>query len=328
LAFITSDPVETQFELTPDYSRPSWYVYAELVIVQDANNLDIFGYCEGFQQLEGLPSWAPDWSFNTGRYSSQTGTSAKPYTFSSIPNPEMPIAIFSDDLRTMLIRGFVVGRITNSGKVKLSSNPNIADERAAVPKFLLQLFFYFIRLIVWLSMTGLMGYVAKLILAFFRMLMWALPSRRATLAFTVDIFEEMIQHMESDEMRPATSSAKNTSDKNDQDFAGFPSSMDNILELLRAGGRDLMIRTFEWATVLQEPSMFFDEFDTSACDPQEGDWVCLLVGSNNAHILRVENGKWLLIGVADLGATIRWLWKDCVKEFESGTLELFTFEMA
>ncbi|KAI9157921.1 heterokaryon incompatibility protein-domain-containing protein [Paramyrothecium foliicola] len=98
LAFRSDETVAGQQLLVPDYSKPTSYVYSELVrlLVTSTDRLDILRYCEGYSQQPGLPSWAPDWTVSGVHVSPPSALSTKGYTIPSCP--ELPAATFSEDL--------------------------------------------------------------------------------------------------------------------------------------------------------------------------------------------------------------------------------------
>lgn len=107
---------EVDGSLKPDYRKDIAYLYAEIIhdYVVATQRLDVLEICNGGWNMQiGLPSWTPDlvskamcpWlthePFSEMRLPARPGSDAN------------PIAVFSPDLKVMIVRVFVIGRLSD-----------------------------------------------------------------------------------------------------------------------------------------------------------------------------------------------------------------------
>ena len=64
-----------------------------------------------------------------------------------------------------------------------------------------------------------------------------------------------------------------------------------------------------------------------ASDSQAGDLVCMFVGAGEPHLARKLEDGYTLVGPATFDTYNHFLWRDCVREYEEGTLVLQDFEI-
>ncbi|KAH7033578.1 uncharacterized protein B0I36DRAFT_321703 [Microdochium trichocladiopsis] len=114
----------------------------------------------------------------------------------------------------------------------------------------------------------------------------------------------------------------------------LPRAMENIYRPLE-GDEETMREDHlshwlvQWCSVLDKSWYSEHNFGTSCREPRRGDVIVLLVGSRGAHLLRPDDadGHWSLVGNANLGLCIRWLWDDAVRLYHEGKCELAVFDL-
>ncbi|KAJ1329787.1 hypothetical protein MN608_06523 [Microdochium nivale] len=134
----------------------------------------------------------------------------------------------------------------------------------------------------------------------------------------------------------STGSVTSVFDKyhNESINGGVPLAMENTFALMQPapdgeGDGDSLLRSVVWQSDLENTILSEANFGTSCRDPRTVDLVALFVGSRDAHIIRYddEDNLFPLVGLADLGMAVRWMWRDAVKEFDAGKRELHTIQL-
>ena len=101
----------------PDYSKRVDQVYIETAyhLITDMNRLDILRFCVGGARKRSGPSWTPNWTLpelaRKPTPSSLIERYCSPFTLPSSPN--LPISIFSSDMKELTLHGFIIGTLAS-----------------------------------------------------------------------------------------------------------------------------------------------------------------------------------------------------------------------
>lgn len=102
--------------LNPDYSQPTWQVYAQYTkhIIVQQKKLDFICAGNNMKATKGLPSWVPDFHKANDEIPNPLkglGSLMEDVLYNASAKTPMSV-VFSDDLRTLRATGLVVGSIT------------------------------------------------------------------------------------------------------------------------------------------------------------------------------------------------------------------------
>lgn len=124
----------------PDYSRSTQETYAQAVkfIIESSNDLNVFRACLYQGSVSNLPSWVPDWTVKKVRSVSGWRNYQKPFTITGQNGEkfgnQVAVATFSDDLKRIGVRGFIVGHLS-SFLLDAAIGDNDTRVNSVLPKF-------------------------------------------------------------------------------------------------------------------------------------------------------------------------------------------------
>ena len=104
--------------LEPRYDKPVEYAFADIVgySIESTQRLDILRACTGHRKSPQMPTWVPDWRI-AERKDNGGGTQWETqFTLPDPTDPPMPIAEFSADLKSLHVRGVIIGYLINAGE--------------------------------------------------------------------------------------------------------------------------------------------------------------------------------------------------------------------
>jgi hypothetical protein len=306
--------------MVPDYTKSLATVYTETAkfIILKSGRLDILRSCDGLGRTPGLPSWAPDWSCNIHRPTNQVNHQIKPYDLSPGLFPDsysQPVAEFCKNPARMIVRGFIIGALVDSGTVLFTFPEHSLGQRFdeishGIADLAMK---YLAPNITWLIKRGIFGLFAKLVL---RIVIRLAPDIEPRLSPYLNLIDDMVLEIATD------------LDANHNEETLIPKAMDNIF----GSGDELQLeetscRSLTWTPLFKTITLEPGNCTTFAPDPRGGDFVCLLRGSSEGRILRAVDDHYILVGTVDFGIFTRYLWRDCEREFQEGTILLQDFTL-
>ena len=301
----------------PDYAKSVEVVYADTVrfLVTQMGNLDVLRFCDGLCRRPNLSTWAPDWTVAISRSTKPVISQSKSYELAIDPNPEIPVARFSDDLRAMTTRGFIVGHLADDGDCIYSSkDPRGLDQfkdRGIDLNFLIKWCTHYTS---WLTETGILNFLFR---SFAKMFTFFYPEAKPHIEPYVQMFEDLTQ----DYLRePPPDNDAELIESAENIFVPASARNDEEPEMVKW--------IFTWQHSMPE-GLTVNPFKchTMAPKPQKGDLTCLFVGASVGILLRPIDNHYQIIGDADFGPFVKCLWHDCEKQHQSGRLLLLDFEL-
>ena len=276
-------------------------------------NLDVLRLCDGSRRRPDLSTWAPDWTVAIRRLAKPLHSQSKSYELAFDPNPEIPVARFSDDLKSMTTRGFIIGHLADDGDCIFSSkDPRGLDRFSDRGIDLNLLIKWSTHYIGWLMKTGILTFICR---SFAKIFTFFYPEAKPLLEPYVQMFDDLRQDylLESSP---------------DSD-AGLIESAENIFVPVSLRNEEEMVKwTFAWQHSMPD-GLKVNPFrcHTMAPKPRKGDLTCLFVGASVGTLLRLVDNQYQVIGDADFGPFIRYLWRDCERQHQSGKLRIQDFEL-
>lgn len=313
--------------LKPRYDKPVEYAFADVVrySIESTQRLDILRACTGHRSSPHMPTWVPDWRIAERKDNGENMQWETRYTLPDLPDPPMPVAEFSADLKSLHVRGVIIGHLANAGEEDIMMNTttrimkNIpADIPTSIPSFNLAYAGAFLLL---LGRSGVLYWIAKFI------------ARRVASRFPGTIFEDIEEVVDiyATELKEASNPKgerfwKTMSEfwKTDiplaHDVPHFDSSLDEV---------ESWERNCEWKAIpelgLHPLLPVMCKIKIAADSPQPGDTICMMLGSNTPFILRENCGFHELIGCGTLPVLNRYMWNSVMKAYQSGTIRLQEF---
>lgn len=112
--------LSTEHEMIiPDYKKPIGDIYKGVAkFVLDNQNIDILCFCDGSINYCDLPTWAPDWTHSYPSLIPSLGATKSSLTMFSAAGEVPSISRFSEDLTTLIVTGFCVGRVSKLSKIQ------------------------------------------------------------------------------------------------------------------------------------------------------------------------------------------------------------------
>lgn len=316
LASEVQEPDAQDEMIVPDYNHPTSMVYADLVkfMVTKTRRLDILRACQGSsRRISDLPSWAPDWTGCTNVNRMDRFTQVNYFDLSS--HLEVAAARFSDGLVTMTVQGFVVGKLADSGKISFRSDNavDIASQLQDLPINVDLL----LKCLLWLIKSRTLGFGLK-------MALWLFVKFYPEAQTKIVPFYEMVDKLMED--IKMTQSAGNS--EGDDEKPDLPITFENAFDTGNSFPREENpVRSAGWQSLLQTTTMDPGICHFYASDPQAGDLVCMFIGAGEPHLARKLEDGYSLVGPATFDTFDHFLWRDCVREYEEGTLVLQDFEI-
>jgi hypothetical protein len=313
----------TRPRILPDYNDTLPVTFTAVVwfMVMNTSRLDILRCCEGAWRMKGLPTWVPDWTVIVTRDFNVPKTQTKPYALDSDPSPSTPIARFNDDLTTMTVRGFLIGHFVDDGYVTYSTQDPAGPDQ--VKKKIGVNFDW----ILWFSghaqsLLVRSGLGSLLLTSTFAVFGYFYPQAKPLLALYKEMFADLGRQWDEEF---SANKAKPTKSRE----ATLPISGHNIFHNMVLGQEEeeFANRSFEWEQTLEEVKLRPKQCHTYSPQARKGDLICLLIGAGEPYLLReVEGtGDFLLVGAARVGPFVKYIWRDCEREYAEGKLELKDF---
>lgn len=317
--------IEKGIVLEPRYDKPVEYAFADVVrfSIESRQSLDILRACTGHRRSTQMPSWVPDWRIAERKDSDEGVEWDQRYTLPEFRDTSLSIAEFSADLKSLHVRGVLVGRITDTGEDRMMKSTKTAQVKN-LPKDQLPRNFngsYFYPLLIIFFRIGLVEWFFKLLA---RRFATQYPdtvlkdAEEVTNILVTEVknswnprgrgFWEMIHWIWKEDI-PMTSNVPH--------FAAHMSEEESWK------------RNCTWEAV---PELDFlpllimiSPIDVSADKPQPGDVVCMMLGSGVPYVLRDRCGYYELIGSGEIAVINRYVWRAVVNGYRAGKVELREF---
>jgi len=305
--------------LSPDYTKPLTWVYADFVrcLVQRTQSLAVLRACDGLWKTEGLPSWACDWTRAVLRPTGISKIAAEQFRLRSQSVLSVPVAQFSDDLLTMSVRGFSIGRLNGDGEAMLSAkqfhkSPEFKEYAYAFESS----YWYGSRLA---QLSNEPGSTGKLARSAHRLLAEQVPDTKDVL--------ELYEYL-TNELAMEHRAGIDGEDSGLDTIFKVPRSPENLFKRRIYGDEeDFAVRRFKWNKTFGNSLANSAPCITLAAQAKDNDLICMLVGAIEPHLLRKckSTGMYLLVGPVTLGSGLREMWTECEREYDQGSLRLETF---
>jgi hypothetical protein len=310
--------------LEPRYDKPAEYAFADLVrySIESTQQLDILRACTGHRMSPHMPTWVPDWRIAEQKDHGGSIRWETRYTLPEPTDPPMPIAEFSADLKSIHVRGVIIGHLTNAGEDEIMINMK-TRVLGNMPSDMYKLNIktgYLMLLFALLARTGVLYWLAKFI------------ARRIASRFRGTIFEDFEELIDV----IATDIKEKNPMRNNfwkllyqfwkidipltHDVPRFPESTGEV---------ENWNRSCRWKAVpelgLLPLVVRVSRINISADVPHPGDTVCMMLGSTVPYILRDNDGFYELIGYGKLDIFNSYVWKAVVKAYQAGNIKFQEF---
>jgi hypothetical protein len=308
--------------ILPDYNDTLPVTFTAVVwfMVMNTSQLDILRCCEGAWRMKGLPTWVPDWTVIVPRGFNVPKTETKPYALDSDPSPSTPIARFNDDLTTMTVRGFLIGHFVDDGHVMYSTKDPAGPDQLKKFGINFDWILWFARHAQSLFIRSGLG--SLLLTSIFNVVGYFSPELKPSLALYKEMFADLGRQWDED------FSADKAKPKEGREEA-LPISGHNLFHNMVPGQEEeeFANQSFTWEHTLEEVKLRPPQCHTYSPQARKGDLICLLIGAGEPYLLReVEGtGDFLLVGAARVGPFVKYIWRDCEREYAEGKLELKDF---
>ena len=247
-------------------------------------------------------------------------TLTKPCALDSDPSPSTPIAQFNDDLTTMTVRGFLIGHLVDDGSVMYSTKDPASPDQ-------LTEFGVNIIWIAWfvghcLTLPIRSGLFSLLLTSICNVVVYFGSELKPVLALYKEVFADLGRQWDG------ALSANMTKPKEGREEA-IPISAHNVFHHMVPGQEEeeFANKSFEWEHTLEEVKLRPQPCHTFSPQARKGDLICLLIGAGEPYLLREveETGDFLFVGAASVGPFVKYIWRDCEREYIEGKLELKDF---
>jgi hypothetical protein len=311
----------------PDYDKPVSQVYAEWMryMILKSNSLAVLELCDGICEMPGLSSWVPDFSQRLVRDRLEERTEA------IAKFPHIPIATFSSNLQTLTVRGFTIGHLdgdmriwsTTTGNLQYRLRGNTSPTSGPVDmSFLLKI----IR-----PIAVIMSKV------FFAPIPW-----NSIRKFCYWCIRRAFQHENDNNPRSGKLRSEVEAlirgledfladwDISNSQFRNkdMPSAFVNVLGDEFPDVLHLSVKSLGWKSTPGRILKPMNRCTTVAHDPQQGDAICLLVGSRQPALLRKKGDHYHFVGMLMPWTHFTYaLWIEYEEGYKSGRLQMETFEL-
>jgi hypothetical protein len=317
----------------PDYESSVVTVYSNLVKshVLSIRRLDILSFCDGGHSDPELPSWAPDWTVNIyRRFNYGITTNGYKYELPMSKAGTEAVARFCKDLKIMTVEGFVVGQFVNIGGTVIDKTL-IDNLKAPVdPKF---------------------AFIATILMKLFKVILYfpgistliGVFMKYSPIIYAwIYIEDDLMAKAFLEEMDDIVRDFRAISDKNWnamfkqeeglRSLTTFPQTCWNLMSALDYDQvEDYGMKQVEWKSALITPTLgHWGECEVAFANPQRGDLICMFTGAKEPYVLRRRKEYYILMGSVYFdhsNLANRFIWKDCVREYTLGVLDLHKFDI-
>lgn len=310
----------------PDYEKSVPQVYAEWMryMILNSNSLAVLELCDGICEMPGLPSWVPDFSQRLirERHEERTDAIAK--------FPDIPIATFSTDLKTLTVHGFTIGHLDGDMRswstttAQVQHRPRGKNSPLSRPTDMSSLLKYLQPFVAIVSKIFIARIPWNLIRKLFY---WYL---RRGLAGMEDDNHPLAHKLHAEVEAWIRGFEDFFADWHifDSPNRDMPLAFENVLHDEFPGALHLSTKSLGWKSTpgrLLKPAW---RCSTLAHDPQQGDAICLLVGARQPVLLRKMEGYYQFVGMLMPWQIFTYvLWNEYEEGYRSGTLKMETFEL-
>lgn len=309
----------------PDYDKPVPQVYAEWMryMILNSNSLAVLELCDGICEMPGLPSWVPDLSQRLVRARHEGRTDA------IAQFPDVPIATFSSDLQILTVRGFTIGHLDGDMRswdlttAKVQHRPRGKNSPTSGPKD------------VSLSLRIILPFVRIVFKMIFAPIIWNLIWKLFYWYMRRGFQGENDNHPLFRKLRTEVEALIRGSEHYLADWhiselsdRDMPLAFENVLDDDSPDILHLSAKSLGWSSTsgrLLKPAY---RCYTVAHDAQQGDAICLLVGSRQPALLRKKGDHFQFVGMLmPWGIFTYALWNEYEEGHKSGRLQMETFEL-